>query len=123
MPGTGCDLAIKLNGETYFVAVTAIDEHGDTHSEDGLCHCSRQAKVTGKVKEGRLVAVAYQLLPLDTVTEQAASDQNYTPVKGVLRSLKGRYLHYGMFFAASRPALAFVLCVLVNISGRVGCIE
>lgn len=76
MPGTGCNLAIKLNGETYFVAGTSIDEHGDAHSEDGLCNCIRQAKVTGKVKEGRFVAVAFQLLPLDTVTEQAASDQN-----------------------------------------------
>ena len=76
MPGTGCDLATKLNGKTYSVAGTSIDEHRDAHTEDGLCNCIRQAKVTGKVKVGRFGIMAFGLLPLGTVAAQAASDQN-----------------------------------------------
>ena len=76
MSGAGCDLAVKINGENYYVDGTSIDAHGDAHGEDGLCNCVRQAKVIGQVKDGRFVASEFSLLPLDAAANQAASDQN-----------------------------------------------
>jgi len=37
MPGTGCDLAVRIDGEHYFVDGTGIDDHGDAHANEGLC--------------------------------------------------------------------------------------
>lgn len=63
MDGNGCDLAVRIDGKTYFVDGTSIDDHGDAHGDDGLCNCIRQAKITGEIKDGRLVATTIQILP------------------------------------------------------------
>jgi hypothetical protein len=65
MEGTSCDLAVRIDGQAYFVDGTSIDEHGDTHAEDGMCNTIRQARVTGEIKNGRFVASSFELLPLD----------------------------------------------------------
>ena len=36
MPGKSCDLAVRINGKSYFVDGTNIDEHGDAHAKDGF---------------------------------------------------------------------------------------
>jgi hypothetical protein len=64
MKANGCDLAVRLDGKTYFIDGTKIDEHGDAHAEDGFCNAVRQAEVIGEVKEGRFVATYFKLLPL-----------------------------------------------------------
>ncbi len=63
MGGTGCDLAVRIDGKPYFVDGTQIDDHGDAHGDDGLCNCIRQARVSGKIKDGRFVATTFALLP------------------------------------------------------------
>ncbi|MFT5303666.1 MAG: hypothetical protein ACI87E_000019 [Mariniblastus sp.] len=63
MDGNGCDLAVRIDGKTYFVDGSSIDDHGDAHGDDGLCNCIRQAKITGEIKGGRLVATTIQILP------------------------------------------------------------
>ena len=63
MEGNGCDLAVRIDGKTYYVDGSSIDDHGDAHSDDGLCNCIRQAKVTGNIKDGRFVAESFQVLP------------------------------------------------------------
>ncbi|MEG1229877.1 MAG: DUF6370 family protein, partial [Flavobacterium sp.] len=50
MEGKSCDLAVRIDGKTYFVDGTTIDEHGDAHAKDGFCNAVRKAKVTGKVE-------------------------------------------------------------------------
>ena len=62
LDGTGCDLAIRLDGETWFVDGTAIDDHGDAHAADGFCNAIRSARVTGRVENGRFVATEFELL-------------------------------------------------------------
>ena len=65
MEGSGCDLAIRHEGQCYFVAGSNIDDHGDAHAEDGLCNCVRSAKVTGKVVEDKFVADQIDLINAD----------------------------------------------------------
>lgn len=56
LKGTGCDLAVRLDGKTYFVDGAHIDDFGDAHAKDGLCNIIRKARVTGKVQNGRFIA-------------------------------------------------------------------
>jgi len=34
MPGDGCNLAVRVDGQPYFVDGTGIDDHGDAHAHD-----------------------------------------------------------------------------------------
>lgn len=63
MKAKGCDLAIRVDGKTYFVTGTKIDQHGDAHAADGFCNAIRQAKVSGTIEGDKFVATAFVLLP------------------------------------------------------------
>lgn len=59
----GCDLAVKIDGEAYFVDGTKIDDHGDAHNKaDGFCEVVRKAKVTGEIVDGRFVASLFEMV-------------------------------------------------------------
>jgi hypothetical protein len=62
MKGKSCDLAVKINGKTYFVDGTAIDDHGNAHANDGFCKAVRHAEVQGKIVKGRFKATYFKLL-------------------------------------------------------------
>ena len=51
---SGCDLAVRIDGKSYFVDGTNIHEHGDTHADDGFCEVIRSASVKGKIIEGQI---------------------------------------------------------------------
>ncbi len=57
----GCDLAIRIDGENYFVDGTKIDEHGDAHADDGFCVVIRNANVKGKIVDGRFKSESFTL--------------------------------------------------------------
>jgi len=63
LPGKDCDLAVRMDGQCYFVDGAQIDQFGDAHAADGFCNAVRQARVTGQTKNGRFVAVSFELLP------------------------------------------------------------
>ena len=42
---SGCNLAVRIDGKSYFVDGTNIHEHGDTHADDGFCEVIRSASV------------------------------------------------------------------------------
>ncbi|GAA3924374.1 DUF6370 family protein [Hymenobacter algoricola] len=63
LPGQSCDLAIRLNGQAYFVDGTTIDSHGDAHAKDGFCSAIRQAEVQGTVVDNRFRATYFRLVP------------------------------------------------------------
>ena len=65
LDGDECDPAIRLEEATYFVDGISIDDLGDPHDEDGLCNKIRQAKVQGKVKDGRFLATLIELFPVE----------------------------------------------------------
>jgi len=63
LSGDGCDLAVRMDGQAYYVDGTGLDDHGDAHAADGFCNRIRQARVDGQVSEGRFIATAFTLLP------------------------------------------------------------
>ena len=58
----GCDLAVRIDGETYFVDGTNIHEHGDAHADDGFCVVIRNANVEGKIVDGRFKSESFTLI-------------------------------------------------------------
>ena len=66
-----CDLAVRIDGKTYFVEGTDIHKHGDAHAADGFCSAIRKAEVVGEVKNDRFVVSEFKLLPMETVDPHA----------------------------------------------------
>jgi hypothetical protein len=62
MAGKGCTLAVKINGQSYFVDKANIDAFGDAHSETGFCNAVRKAKVQGEIVGGKFVASFFELV-------------------------------------------------------------
>jgi hypothetical protein len=60
----GCDLAVRIDGKSYFVEGTKLDDHGDAHAEGGFCSAIRKAEVTGEIVNNKYVATSFQLLPV-----------------------------------------------------------
>lgn len=58
----GCDLAVKIDGHSYFVEGTKIDQHGDAHAHDGFCNAVKKAKVSGEIKDDKFVATDFALV-------------------------------------------------------------
>ncbi len=63
MQGSGCDLAVRIDGNCYYVDGTSIDDHGDAHGDEGFCNCIRNASVTGEIRDGRFMATGFSVLP------------------------------------------------------------
>ena len=64
MEGKSCDLAVRIDGKSYFVEGTNIDSHGDAHAADGFCASIRKAEVIGEIKDNKFVVTHFKLLPL-----------------------------------------------------------
>lgn len=64
MEGKSCDLAIRLDGKSYFVDGKSVDDFGDAHDEKhGFCNVIKKAEVTGELVNGRFKAKTITLLP------------------------------------------------------------
>ena len=59
---SGCDLAVKIDGKSYFVDGTTIHDHGDAHEDDGFCEAIRQANVKGEIIEGRFKSESFTII-------------------------------------------------------------
>ena len=57
----GCDLAVRIDGKSYFVDGTSIHDHGDAHADDGFCEAIRQVEVKGEIIDGRFKAESFTL--------------------------------------------------------------
>ena len=58
----GCDLAVRIDGKSYFVDGTSIHDHGDAHADDGFCEAIRQAEVKGEIIDGRFKSDSFTLV-------------------------------------------------------------
>ena len=63
MKGYDCDLAVRIDGKSYFVDGTSIDSHGDAHADDGFCATVRKAEVVGKIVDNRFKLTSFKVLP------------------------------------------------------------
>ena len=75
LPGKGCNLAVRVDGKSYYVGGSSIDDFGDAHDEDGMCNCIRKARVSGEIKNGRFVSTSFELLPFDKEQHDANQQQ------------------------------------------------
>lgn len=58
----GCDLAIRVDGKSYFVDGAHIDDFGDAHDmNSGFCEVIRTANISGELIEGRFQATSIEL--------------------------------------------------------------
>ena len=64
MEGKSCDLAIRMDGKSYFVEGTNIDAHGDAHAKDGFCASIRKAAVIGTIKDNKFIVTYFKLQPI-----------------------------------------------------------
>lgn len=64
LKGSGCSVAVKIDGVAYFVDGVKIDEFGDAHADDGFCNAVRKADVKGKIVNGRFKASSFRLVPI-----------------------------------------------------------
>ncbi len=60
---TGCELAVKIDGQPYLVTGSDIDDHGDAHASDGLCNAASNAVVEGRIDGDRFIATRFELRP------------------------------------------------------------
>ena len=58
----GCDLAVRIDGKSYFVDGTSIHDHGDAHADDGFCETIRQVEGKGEIIDGRVKAESFTLI-------------------------------------------------------------
>ena len=70
LAGTICDLAVRINGQAYFVDGSHIDSHGDAHADDGFCNAIKKAKVQGEIVNNRFKASYFKLVPEVVKTEK-----------------------------------------------------
>lgn len=62
MKGKSCDLAVRIDGKSYFVDGTTIHDHGDAHAEKGFCNAISKASVTGEIIGDRFKATSFELI-------------------------------------------------------------
>lgn len=65
MDGNSCDLAVRIDGKSYYVEGAKMNDHGDAHSAHGMCNEVRQAKVTGMVVNDKFVATSFELIEVE----------------------------------------------------------
>ena len=76
MDGNGCDLAVRIDGKSYFVDGTSIDKHGDAHAKDGFCNAIRKAEVQGEIVNDRFKATYFKLVKEEEKKEADPKKQN-----------------------------------------------
>ncbi|MBA4150842.1 MAG: hypothetical protein H0X66_22245 [Verrucomicrobia bacterium] len=59
----GCDLAVRISGQSYFVDGFKMRQFGDPDEDTGMCNVLHKANVTGKVVDNRFQAESFDLLP------------------------------------------------------------
>ena len=65
LKGKSCDLAVRIDGKSYFVDGTSIHDYDDAHGEDGFCNAISKAEVQGKIVGKRFKATYFKVIKDD----------------------------------------------------------
>jgi len=76
LDGKSCDLAVRIDGRSYFVDGTDIDSHGDAHAKNGFCNAVRKAEVQGEIVNNRFKVTYFKLLKEENKSNQPATQKN-----------------------------------------------
>lgn len=79
LKGKSCDLAIRIDGQAFFVDGTHIDSHGDAHAKDGFCNSIRKAEVKGELVNGRFKATYFKLIKNSEKKEENTNKSKQGP--------------------------------------------
>ena len=63
MSGSSCELAVRIDGKTYYVEGTKINDHGNAHGTNGFCNAVRKAEVQGAIVKNKYKVTYFKLLP------------------------------------------------------------
>jgi hypothetical protein len=69
MEGKGCHLAVRIDGKSYFVDGTSLDDHGDAHAKDGFCEAIKKAEVQGEIVDNRFKVTYFKLVKAKLKTD------------------------------------------------------
>ncbi len=59
-----CNLAIRVDGKSYFVDGFTMSQFGNPDLSGGMCKKIHSAQVSGKIVNDRFAATSFELLPL-----------------------------------------------------------
>jgi len=76
LAGKGCNLAVRIDSNSYFVDGTDINTHGDAHAKDGFCNAVRKAEVQGSLVNDRFKVTYFKLLKEAEKKEQPTIQKN-----------------------------------------------
>ena len=76
LAGKGCNLAVRIDSNSYFVDGTEINSHGDAHAKDGFCNAVRKAEVQGNLVNDRFKVTYFKLLKEAEKKEQPTIQKN-----------------------------------------------
>jgi len=57
-----CGLSIRVGENVFRVKGSGIEDHGDSHADDGFCNAIRVAEVKGKIKRGKFKSESFTLV-------------------------------------------------------------
>lgn len=59
----GCDLAVRINNEVYFVDGAHIDDYGDAHDKEiGFCNVIRKVKIKGNIENNKYKVSSFKII-------------------------------------------------------------
>jgi len=61
MEGSGCDLAVKIGENNYYVEGTTIDDHGDAHADNGFCKAIKKVTISGEAANGKIKTSSFEI--------------------------------------------------------------
>jgi hypothetical protein len=63
LPGKTCELAVRIDGNAWYVDGAGIDDFGDAHAKDGFCNAIRKADVQGELVNDKFRVSYFKLQP------------------------------------------------------------
>jgi hypothetical protein len=63
LAGKTCEMAVRIDGKSYYADGANIDAFGDAHAHDGMCNAIRKAEVQGELVNNRFKISYIKLLP------------------------------------------------------------